>query len=309
MFAARQLIWGRKSMGNKNARGRLSARRAATFLAALGALVMSSGVALMVTATPAHATDTNQASDWVTLPGEQCEKTDVSAESGGYTVPAEPEGRDWSKLIIKKGSGNIGVENQVFNNPVAGQTYTWQGFDDKQDGGWSHTILCSVPEPEEQPLVATASATPNTPTCQNNVPSYTKSGTNIENTWQESAAPAFGTTITVTATAVAGAEFAGGATTKAIEVTFPAAATGCSVVETPSQVESTVVVSPPKQKTHTKTKTKAAVTPTVVEAGLGGATVDNMRGEQGLALMVAGMLMLVGAGGLGLRVRGAASRI
>jgi len=299
-------------MGNNNARGRFSARRAATFLAALGALVMSSGVAVMVTATPANATDTNQASAWETLPGEQCVKTDSGAESGGYTVPAEPDGRNWSKLIIKKGSGNIGVENQVFNNPVAGQTYTWQGFDDKQDGGWSHTILCSVPEPEEQPLVATASATPNTPTCANNVPSYTKSGTNIEGTWQESAAPAFGTTITVTATAVAGAEFAGGSTTKAIDVTFPAAATGCGSTTnqvSPPQTESNVIVNPP-HKTHTKTKAKAqAVTPTVVEAGLGSATVDNMRGEQGLALMVAGMMMLVGAGGLGLRVRGAASRI
>ena len=292
-------------MGNNNARGRLSARRAATFLAALGALVMSSGVALMVTATPAHATDTNQASAWETLPGEQCEKVDDNgAESGGYTVPAEPAGWDWSKLVIKKGSGDSqGEENTVTNNPVAGNTYYHAS-----GSGYSHVILCKVPEPEEEPLVATASATPNTPTCQNNVPSYTKSGTNIESAWQESAAPAFGTTITVTATAVAGAEFAGGSTTKAIDVTFPAAATGCdsTVLPPTTETESNVVVNPPHK---TKTKTKTAVTPTVVEAGLGSATVDDMRGEQGLALMVAGMMMLVGAGGLGLRVRGAASRI
>ena len=83
----------------------------------------------------------------------------------------------------------------------------------------------------------------------------------------------------------------------------------CTAVVSPPvdnpQVESEVVVSPPKAKTP---KAHAAtVTPTVVEAGLSGTTQD-LRGEQGLALMVAGMVMLVGAGGLGLRVRSAAAR-
>jgi len=69
-----------------------------------------------------------------------------------------------------------------------------------------------------------------------------------------------------------------------------------------------VIVSPPTvnppKKHHTTT-----VTPTVVHAGLAGATVQDMRGEQGLALTFAGMMMLVGAGGLTLRVRGSAARI
>jgi hypothetical protein len=34
-----------------------------------------------------------------------------------------------------------------------------------------------------------------------------------------------------------------------------------------------------------------------------------MRGEQGLALVFGGMVMMVAAGGLGLRLRGSASRI
>src|SRR5690349_1248619 len=42
-------------MGNNKATKRPAARRVAAFLAMLGALVMSSGVALMVTATPANA--------------------------------------------------------------------------------------------------------------------------------------------------------------------------------------------------------------------------------------------------------------
>lgn len=131
-----------------NTKNKLVARRIAGLVGAAGTLALSSGVALMVSAGPAAAdAGPNDAPYWQKLPGELCEKTDSGSEEGGYTVPAEPEGRDWSKLILKKGSGNIGEENQVFNNPVAGATYTWQGFDDKQDGGWSHSILCSVPEP------------------------------------------------------------------------------------------------------------------------------------------------------------------
>lgn len=135
-----------------NTKNKQIARRAAGLIGAAGTLVLSSGVALMVSAGPAAADGgPNDAPYWQQLPGELCEKIDAGAEEGGYTVPAEPEGRDWSKLILKKGSGNIGEENQVFHDPVAGETYTWQGFDDKQDGGWSHSILCSVPEPAEEP--------------------------------------------------------------------------------------------------------------------------------------------------------------
>jgi hypothetical protein len=80
--------------------------------------------------------------------------------------------------------------------------------------------------------------------------------------------------------------------------------TGCTQVS-PPVTESQVVVNTPKTKS---TKTKSTVTPTVVEAGLVGTSAQDLRGEQGLALMVAGMVMLVAAGGLGLRVRSAAAR-
>ena len=65
-------------------------------------------------------------------------------------------------------------------------------------------------------------------------------------------------------------------------------------------VVSPPVVSPPKHHTQAH----ATVTPTVVHAGLAGVSTQDMRSEQGLALMFAGMLMLVAAGGLGLRLRG-----
>ena len=304
-------------MGNKKAQGRLSARRAATFLAALGALVMSSGIALMVTATPANATqpDPNH-KDWVC---KYVGKPGVDERLKGGKNPiwvdtAATKSGDWfadgqerSYVILadapKTPAPTIAdcPTGDDENPPTVCPDDTARAGEVVPDDS-SVEAFCNT---EEQPLVASATATPNTPTCANNVPSYTKSGTNIESAWQESAAPAFGATITVTATAVSGAEFAGGSTTKAIEVTFPAAATGCSVVETPQtppQTESTVVVSPPKAKAHTKTHA-AAVTPTVVEAGLVSTSTNDLRGEQGLALMVAGMVMLVGAGGMGLRVR------
>ena len=104
------------------------------------------GTMMALTPVASYANDTNNPDHWETQPGEICVKTDGGRDSGGYTVPAELDGRNYSKLILKKGDGNIGVENQVFADPVAGQTYTWQGFDPKQTGGWSHVILCSIPE-------------------------------------------------------------------------------------------------------------------------------------------------------------------
>jgi hypothetical protein len=116
-----------------------------------------------------------------------------------------------------------------------------------------------------------------------------------------------GESVQVTATANEGAAFDEGATTSWSH-TFVASDAPCttSQVSTPT----TTSVSPPKAhvKAHVKTKAKAqvaAVTPTVVHAGLTSVSAQDMRGEQGLALMVAGMIMLVAAGGLGLRVRGA----
>lgn len=304
-------------MGNNNAQGRVRARRAATFLAALGALVMSSGVALMVAATPANAVaEKPSICHPVNGKGELGNGWDlISPDKASSHIDEAlfPNGEYW-KHESKDGLRHdmYAVNGTCPGEPIPSEECP-QGTDragQEVPDGQDSEEFCN--DDEEQPLVATATATPNTPTCANNVPSYTKSGTNIEAAWKESAAPAFGATITVTATAVKGAEFAGGASTKAIEVTFPAAATGCGTVVNPpqtTQTESTVVVSPPKQHTtKTKAKAEATVTPTVVEAGLAGTSTDDLRGEQGLALMVAGMVMLVAAGGLGLRVRGATAR-
>lgn len=288
-------------MGNKTAK-RPALRRLATFVAALGMLTMSSGVALMSTASAADGP--NQEGYWETLPGEICTKTDTGAESGGYTVPAVADGYVWSKLIIKKGSGNIGIENQVFNNPVVGQVYTWIGFQPQQSGGWSHTILCRVPVVVEEPDVATASISVVQPDCDNeNAPDIEFAGTNVVLPFDVDGTVAAGETVTVTATAVEGAEFAGGATTKVFEdVVFEAAEEGCDEVVTPPGEE------PPGEEPGEETPEvePPAVTPTVVASGVMPTGAD-LRGEQGLALLVAGMILMVLAGGLGL-VRPAATR-
>jgi hypothetical protein len=72
--------------------------------------------------------------------------------------------------------------------------------------------------------------------------------------------------------------------------TFPVPE-GCTSVSPPT-------VTPPTSATQDATD--AVVTPTVVEAGLAGSVTEDLRARQGLALVVAGMVLLMAAGGLGL---------
>jgi len=350
-------------MGNKKSTRTARARRIATFVAAVGMLVMSSGVALLVTAPAANAVvGPNQPEYWETLEGETCAKTDTGSESGGITVPAAPDGAVWSKLIIKKGSGNIGIENQVFNNPVPGQTYTWVGFNPQQSGGWSHYILCQVPEPEPEEIAVDVVFTD--PVCANqNQASYAVTGDTDDVTVESNTPAAPGANVTVTATAKDGFEFAGGETEYAESYQFPAAQSPCDIVLPPGEVTpedpqftdpdcgtDPAVVLPENDSVHyevtgdlapggtvevdataiepnvfadgatthwehtfptvtdceevlvPETPEGAVATPTLVHAGLTDASVTNsLRGEQGLVLLVSGMVMMVIAGGLGLR--------
>jgi hypothetical protein len=262
---------GQENMGNNKASKRLSARRAATFLAALGALVMSSGVVLMATATSANA---------------------AQGPSVCHPVNGNGElGNGWNLIPPDHASSHI--DESLYPD---GEYWKHESKDGRHDVYADEEGNC--PGDIVAPIVATASVTFTDPSCDNgNVASYSTSGENVE--FDHPAAVA-GQPITVTATATGDAEFEGGGTTATFDHTFTAAE-DCSTVTPP--VVSPPVVSPPKQH-HTST-----VTPTVVHAGLAGVSSEDMRGEQGLALMFAGMLMLVAAGGLGLRVRGSESRI
>jgi hypothetical protein len=128
-----------------------------------------------------------------------------------------------------------------------------------------------------------------------------------------------GSTIEVTLTADADHTF-GGSSTKVLSGTFNAAESPCGSVEAPQvcpdgtdragqlipdgqTIEafcdipgSGQVAGPTAPKAAVSAP--AAVTPTVVHAGLGDAF--DMRGQEGLALVFAGMLLLLAAGGLGL---------
>jgi len=99
-----------------------------------------------------------------------------------------------------------------------------------------------------------------------------------------------GGTVEVDATAIDPNVLAEGATTH-WEHTFPEV-TDCTEVSVPETPEGTVVT-----------------TPTVVHAGLTGASVtQDLRSEQGLALLVSGLVMMLIAGGLGLRPARGATR-
>lgn len=285
-------------MGNKQAQRRISARRAATFLAALGALVMSSGVALMVAATPANAaaekvtfchSTGSESNPWVEL------TTSVNAFYVGHVLKQHTSDIYPAVSFVKKG--------QTINVPAQGDQSLL-----------ANNCGAEEPPPPADTVIAVDIEFVDPACANNNTASYSVTGDDTDVTVAASAAPAPGATITVTATAKDGFVFEGDQSTYSESHPFTAAQ-DCSTVNPPTvvsppQVESQVVVSPPKAKAHTKTKTHAAsVTPTVVEAGLVGTSAQDLRGEQGLALMVAGMVMLVAAGGLGLRVRSAAARI
>ena len=276
-------------MGNKNANKRVTARRMAGLLATLGILVMSSGVALMVTATPANAAKIHKSyvCKWVKTPGTDTE-------------------------VLQTGQNPIWVDNDALG--VHGPTVVGQEFNDGQVR--SVVIVANTAKLHPEPGIdactgetappsidqANASATFVDPTCA--APSIGSVTTSADQASvvvsPDQASYAIGDSVTVTATADQGAAFDDGVQTQWTH-TFAASDGDCST---------TTVVDPPKTPTKHHTKTQSTVvTPTVVHAGLTGTTVEDMRGEQGLALMFAGMLMMVAAGGLGLRVRGVASRI
>jgi len=303
-------------MGNKNVFGRVTARRAATFLGALGALVMSSGVALMVAATPATAAQGEH------VPVNICHATssdtnpyvfitvdDDSAKLKGHLKHRNDPNKRWKSDGTWEGKSH--VKDELKPDLIASFVDS-NGVSHALDGNITSASCDDTGEVEVPPAVADVDFTD--PACDNNnEASFDTTGAHVEfKVTEGSAAP--GQHIKIVATADKDYMFDDESVTQTFEHTFGSALnlTGepCQRVSVPNTPPQTVV-SPPQTKSETKTKAKAkaeAVTPTVVHAGLAGVSTEDMRGEQGLALMFAGMVMLVAAGGLGLRVRGAASR-
>jgi hypothetical protein len=297
-FAAVHVIWGRKTMG-KTMKKRTSARRAATFMAVLGALVMSSGVALVATATSANATAGHDpvgichATSSDTNPYVFITVDRDSARYKGHLMHRDHPNKQWKS----DGSFELGGEH---SDGDAKPDYI-----DGLDGNITAESCDAKGDVEVPPAVADVDFTD--PTCA--LPdsgSIDKTGSEGVNFIVVPDKESYSIGDEVTVDASAGENTIDGDTHWTH--TFVASDAPCeTIVDTPT--ESEVVVSPPKVKHHKANVAAPTVTPTVVHAGLTSVSADDMRGEQGLALMFAGMLLMVAAGGLGLRLRGAASRI
>jgi hypothetical protein len=285
-------------MGNKNKKP-TAVRRVATSLAVLGALVMSSGVALMVTAASANATTTTTTTlkDWV------CKYV---GQPGHEVLKQGNDGLVW--VATDQPQGTFFVDNQQLSYLLVADVPQ----DPKPDAS-----NCPPAPGDEEP--------PTCPAGTDHAGDEIPVGQTAESFCDDADAP-----VCAVGTDNAGQTIPGGQTAEEFcdDADAPVCAVGtdnagqtipegqtaeefCTdTVVVVSPPGGTTVVSPPKAKTPKAHTPKAAVsTPTVVHAGLAGVSAQDLRGEQGLALMVAGMFMLVAAGGLGLRLRGVASRI
>jgi hypothetical protein len=369
---------------NKSTRPRM--RRIATLTAALAALTMSSGVALMVTATPANAANkvgVCHATSADSNPYVFISVDDDSVKFQGHLKHRNDPNKTW------KSDGTFeGVEHSDGDaKPDLIGSYTDdQNVFHEMDG--DITAASCDGDVEGSPAIADVDFTD--PDCRNqNTASYDPVGQNVTFSLEGTVGP--GQHVTVTATADDGHTFDGESTVQEFEHTFGPAEI-CDIVLPPGEVtpedpqfidpdcdtepavtlpedtpvtETPVTEVPIPQKkaagpvvqtadangvhyevtgdiapggtvevdataiepnvlaegatTHWEhtfsevTGCEAVIppiaTPTVVEAGLTGASVStDLRGEQGLALLVSGMIMMVIAGGLSLRTRGGVAR-
>lgn len=128
----------------------------------VAALVLGLSVVVVFNG-PARATDSNQVDFW-------CEEG-VKIEPIGtpsYTVPQPPDGFTWTLLVIKSAT-----DNEVFPNPVPGQSYTPSKPHDV-----SHVILCMEPVQVTTTTTTTAPTTTSTdPTTTTTAPATTTTTT------------------------------------------------------------------------------------------------------------------------------------
>lgn len=246
--------------------------RLATILAAVGALVMSSGIALIATS-PAEA-----------APGQKwfvCKYKNT---------PGEPES-------LQSGQNPISVsENAILAQlpkELKDTAVIAPGFSFADGQGRSEVLVEDTGQ--EEPSVEECTPSEDVviavdvefvdPTCEA-APSYSVTGDvdNVDVVAVPETPVADGSEFTVTATiADEGFMFVGGGDTYSETTTFTAPA-DCTEVEPP-----VVIVDTPEEP---------QVTPTVVSAGVLPAAGEGARSGEGLALMGAGLALLLAAGGV-----------
>lgn len=249
--------------------------RLATILAAVGALVMSSGIAL-IAATPAEA-----------APGQKwfvCKYKNT---------PGEPE-------TLQTGQNPISVsENAILAQlpkELKDTAVIAPGFSFADGQGRSEVLVEDTGQDEpdvdecltREDVVIAVDVEFVDATCESE-PSYSVTGDvdSVDVVADPETPVADGSTFTVTATAKDGFMFAGGGDTYSENTAF-AAPEGCTdVVEPPVDI-----VDPPAEPVT------PTVTPTVVSAGILPAAGEGARSGEGLALLGAGMVLLIAAGGV-----------
>jgi hypothetical protein len=345
-------------MTRTKASKKLTLRRFATFTAALGALVMSSGVALMVTAESASAAKTEvgicHATSSDTNPYVFILVDDDSAKFTAHLAHRNTPNKTWKDAGTFEGVAHAaGAAKPDFIHSYTDD----HGVFHQMDGD---ITAASCDGDVVPPKEAVADVDFFDPTCANlGVPSYDTTGANVTFAITDgSVAPA--THIVVTATADVGSEFSGGATTMNFPWDFGPAvdlnAPPCAAVNPPGIVSASVAFTNPScgndntasYKTNGENVTFAVtsgsasagehievtatadadfefadhttekvfshdysdavdtcsstveppvIVPTVVGSGL---VAPDLRSEQGLALLVTGMVLMIIAGGLGL---------
>lgn len=358
-------------MGNKISNRKPAVRRLATVSAALGMLLMSSGIALMVAATPANAAV-------------------VDAVKVGVCHATSSDTNPYVYLLVDDDSTKLQghLQHKNFPNKTWKSDLTYEGVDYKA-GDPKPDFIDVAPtacdgDVEQPPSEAVADVDFTDAACVEGEVgfhavngSFDETGDNV--TWGEVGSTGPGESITITATATGDSTFNDDSTSKEFKFTFSdLAGTPCNVappsvagdptfVDPTCDTDGTVVLPAadpvPERKSasasdlsgdvngfhyavagglaagdtvtvdataippntgeaahweHTFTTptdcgsvlppvvappedTTVVATPTLVHAGLTGAPVaKDLRGEQGLALLVAGMILMVAAGGLGL---------
>jgi hypothetical protein len=253
------------------------------------------GPAVDLNAAPCATADATAVVDFV---DPTCDNLNAATET--------PSG-DHVTFAITSGSAAPGADIQVTATADAGHTFGdlttkkvfTHHFSDALDLDGAPCVIIVNPPPAPD---ATAAVNFVDPTCDNsNEASHTTSGDHVTFA-VTSGSDTPGAAVTVTATADGGHTFADLSTTEVFNHTYGDAvdlnAAPCVTVVVPTPPVPTPPVVAPPVITPPVITPPVVAPPTIVDAGL---ITPDVHSAQGLALLVGGLLMMVLAGGLGLR--------